>query len=62
MPFVTFLIGLLIAGTVVVTGAALVIVWTVAYGAGRYCHQEIQRLGPHSAKVRVLRGFKRRVS
>ncbi len=62
MAYVTFLTGLLIAGAAVVAGAALVIVWTMAYGAGHYCRQQIQRENPRSAKVRVLQAFKQRVS
>ncbi|WP_053960853.1 hypothetical protein [Sulfobacillus thermosulfidooxidans] len=39
MPFVMFLSGIIIAFVVVVAGAGLVLVWTIAYGSGRYCRQ-----------------------
>ncbi|OLZ08162.1 hypothetical protein [Sulfobacillus thermosulfidooxidans] len=39
MPFVMFLSGIIMAFVVVVAGAALVLVWTIAYGTGRYCRQ-----------------------
>ncbi|AUW93346.1 MAG: hypothetical protein C7B44_15375 [Sulfobacillus thermosulfidooxidans] len=57
MPFVTFLTGLLVAGAVVVVGSALVVVWAVAYGSGRYCRQQIQNSGskPPSTKAWQVR-------
>ncbi len=39
MPFVIFISGLIIALVVAVTGAAMVLVWTLAYGSGRYCRR-----------------------
>ncbi|MCL4496461.1 MAG: hypothetical protein M1294_16870 [Firmicutes bacterium] len=43
MPFVMFVSGVIIASVVAVTGAAMVLVWTVAYGSGRYCRRVLRQ-------------------
>lgn len=63
MPFVMLVSGLLVALVVVVTGVSMVLVWTIAYGSGRYCRHEIQkghnRAGRHP---RVIHLHDQRVS
>lgn len=43
MSLVALLSGVLIAGAASVAGAAMVIVWTVAYGSGHYCLRQIHQ-------------------
>ncbi len=43
MPVVIFVSGVIIALAVAVTGAAMVLVWTLAYGSGRYCRRILRQ-------------------